>query len=69
MISTIFSIAITCLQALPGVEQSIAALVADIKGHPDLTQAQKDALVAQAKADVDAEDARVQAVDAPPVAP
>lgn len=69
MIASLFSAAIALLGALPGTVNAVQGLVADIKGHPDLTDAQKADLIAQTKADVDAEDAAVQAVVLTPPAP
>jgi len=64
-IAQIFSAAVTLLSALPGAVQALEGLVADIKGHPGLTDAQKADLVGQAKARADAEDDRVQAMVIP----
>lgn len=68
-ISQGFSIAIALLSALPGAAQAIQGLIADIKGHPDLTDAEKADLIAKAKARVDTEDDRVQATPLDPPAP
>lgn len=60
-VAGLFSAAISLLSALPGAAAAIEGLVADIKGHPDLTAEQKADLIAQTKAAVDAEDDAVQA--------
>lgn len=55
------------LADIPGFAKTIEQFRADLQGHPDLTPDQKVAALKQAKADVDAADDEVQAVDAPPV--
>ncbi len=70
MISAIISAVIALISALPGLEKTAAALIDDIKNHNQLSQDQKDQLVAQAKKDVDDEDDKVQAYQpVPPPAP
>lgn len=69
IVAQIFEAAIALLTALPAASQALQGLIADIKGHPALTDAEKTALIAKAKANVDAEDERVQATPLDPPAP